>query len=206
MSTVYSSTNNSGQSVTGLNSAAAGKWEYNASNETEGTQSQSTQADTWANNEVAYGTFSCSRYVSGASDLEPGADGTSTGTFSFSFEVTVGDAAVTITNVWVHRVNTTDVSQASVAETTATFPVALSAGTHFFTWSSPALGTWSAGDYLLVEIDFDNTSEHGGDETITWRYGGTANHTQISAPWTIDHTPAGPAAGLRTLGLTGVGI
>ncbi len=163
-----------------------------------------TEAYTFTNLETGNWIYGCAKEQA-FTNPEPSTDGDNTGTFTMTFEITVGDTNVRFTDVLLHRVNSSGTSQASVSTGTTT-PVTMATGTHAFTFSSPAVGSWSSGDYLGIEVQYDNLSEHGGDESITFQFGNTGSTTDLSVPFTIDHTPAGPAAGLRTLSLTGAGV
>jgi hypothetical protein len=164
----------------------------------------STEAYTFANEETGSWLYGFAKEQAWT-NTEPGTDGSNTGTFTMRLEITTGDTNVRFDDVLLHRVNSSDVSQASVSTGTS-MPISMAAGTHTVTWSSPALGTWASTDYGGVEVQYTNTSKHGGSESVTFQFGDTANTTDISCVWTIDHTPPGPAAGLRTLGLTGAGV
>lgn len=162
-----------------------------------------TESYTFVNSETGVWLYGCAD-VQAFTNPEPGADGDNTGTFTMTFEITVGDANVRFDDVILHRVNSSGVSQASVSTGTSV-PVSMAAGTHAFTFASPALGTWAAGDYLGVEVQYTNTSDHGGDEIITFQFGNTALTTKLDVPFTLPGG-GGPSPGLRTLALTGAGI
>lgn len=202
MATTYEATN----STTGVHDfVSTPKHKRVLVNTTGGDRDTSaTEAYTFANSETGSWLYGCAKEQA-FTNPEPSSDGSNTGTFTMTLEITVGDTNVRFDDVILHRVNSSGTSQASVSTGTTT-PVSMAAGTHSFTFSSPALGTWASGDYGGVEVQYTNTSSHGGSESVTFQYGDAANTTGLSAVWTIDHTPPGPAAGLRTLALTGAGV
>lgn len=129
----------------------------------------------------------------------PGADGTS-GNYTVTVEVNTGNIELTL-DCAVARVNSSGTVQGGPTTSDGGGQTA-SAGTKTYNFTSPSLGTWASGDRLRVTFTQVNANKHGGDEVCTHDIGSAG--TRVSAPWTI--TPAGPSAGLRTLGLSGVGI
>lgn len=106
----------------------------------------------------------------------PGSSGLSAGTFTVHVNVTTPGSSMHL-NVAVLRVNSAGVVQATATGTEVT----LSAGVKTFTFSSPALGTWSAGDRFAIELLVRNAASSGGSHTTIWEVGGSSD--TVVAPW-----------------------
>lgn len=91
---------------------------------------------------------------------EPGLNGTSTGTFTVECNVTSGNANIVV-SAQLRRINSAGVVQAS--SSTSSEQSGGSTGVKSFTFNSPALGTWSAGDRLRVDYVFRSTASHGNN-------------------------------------------
>lgn len=130
---------------------------------------------------------------------EPGDQGTS-GNYSASVEINATDGSTTL-DLLIVRVNSSGTEQGSPVGSDGGAQT-VAAGTLTYNWTSPSLGTWTAGDRLKVYWRWVNSDLHGQPEDSTQDIGSAG--TTITAPWTF--AVGGPAAGLRTLALTGAGV
>jgi hypothetical protein len=127
---------------------------------------------------------------------EPGTNGTSTGAFTVEVDVSVTIADLSL-RVYLVRVNGSDVVQATVESSEGSVTLS-TVQQYLFTWTNPALGTWSAGDRLMVRFGIVNASSHGGDELLTLVTDSAS--AQILTPFTAGAT-TGTATGV--FGFTG---
>lgn len=94
---------------------------------------------------------------------------TSTGSFSVEVNISSAQSNTTVHTV-IHRVNSSNVSQASAAAATQS---SATTGLKTFSYSSPALGTWASTDKLRVDVVVTNNNAHGGAVGPTWDTGTT---------------------------------
>lgn len=132
---------------------------------------------------------------------DPGASGTSTGSFTAKANITTGASDMTIAAFLAH-VDSAGTVQGSEAQASQG-AVTATAGIKSFTWASPALGTWAAGDRLRVRFRFTRNAGVHGTATVTLDTGDGANDT-VAAPWTIVNVlDAGTASIANTSSVTG---
>lgn len=126
---------------------------------------------------------------------DPGTDGV-TGDFSTEINVTTGDNNIQASVAW-RRVNSSCVTQATSAFTSEQ---QCSAGVKTFSAVGVSLGTWVAGDRLVVIYRFRSTKAHGGAASITIETGTT--DTETVAPWSPAQTlsDVGAIASAEALG------
>lgn len=136
-------------------------------------------------------------YVSPIGD--PGSSGISTGTFTFKLNVTVSASGVFIRPTLM-RLNSSGALQASQAMSQDTSGTT---GVKTFTFSNPALGTWSSGDRLAVQVVVTNSNSHGGAKGATWETGGS-NDVAITT-WTLASVVTGGASLFSTGTLSATG-
>ncbi|TMI77087.1 MAG: hypothetical protein E6H05_01665, partial [Bacillati bacterium ANGP1] len=110
----------------------------------------------------------------------PGAVGV-TGDYIFSMYVTTANANIQLSAA-VARVNSAGVQQAISGS--ATEQSAGTTGPKSFTFTAPALGTWSAGDRLRVTYRFRNTAASTQSVTFGTPVAGWGYSNMVTAPWT----------------------
>lgn len=108
---------------------------------------------------------------------EPGVRGTSIGAFAVEVDVQTGTASI-MGSVALRRVNAAGVTQVTGA---FTLEQAMTAGTKTFAPVGTTLGTWAAGDRLVVIYRFRSTATMGSALSLTIRTG-TAN-AEVTVPW-----------------------
>lgn len=117
----------------------------------------------------------------------PGANGAS-GDYTVEVNVTTADANITI-NTAVARVNSSGTVQSGPVNSNGGAQSAGSVGVKTFSFTSPNLGTWSAGDRLRVSYIFTSTKTMGGaaavgierdsaDAEVLTPFTSATNHTQ----------------------------
>ena len=116
---------------------------------------------------------------------DPSDQGDATGSWSFELNVVTGDAGIAA-NVYIYRVNSGGTVQAGPIESSETDggTVTLTSGVQTFTWSSPALGTFQAGDRVRVRVSGTNGGHQNIDITLGWN----TTDSEFIAPYTL----AGP--------------
>lgn len=129
-------------------------------------------------------------YATPASDPS---SGTSTGTFTVQVNVT-STFSTTSGQCQLHRANSAGTIQASSGYFGS--QALSSAGVHTFSTTNPALGTWAAGDRLVVEVRVTNGSTHAG-RGCTFETGGTSD--TVVAPWSASITNNDSGSGTITL-------
>jgi hypothetical protein len=107
-----------------------------------------------------------------------------TGTFTAVLNVSTA-AAGTNARCYLQRVNSSGVQQAEVVSPTGYLSTATT-GDKTWTWTDPALGTWAAGDRLVLRVEVQNTNAHGGAVGPTWD--NTAANTRLDTPYVIPVT------------------
>lgn len=138
---------------------------------------------------------------------EPGANGTSTGSFTVEVNVITAQTDVSIV-VAVARVNSAGTVQGTpvAAASQASSP----AGIKTFSFTNPALGTWAAGDRLRVEYRFVRAAGGHGNVSVVVRSNTT--DAEAATPFTPTATvgygrvlwaelevPAAPVADVGTV-------
>jgi hypothetical protein len=141
------------------------------------------------------GTYEETDYGLSATGV-PSTDGSNTGTWTLEVVLTNVDSNINA-NPTISRINSSGTVQSGPianAEGNQTM-----ASSRTFTWSSPSLGTWAAGDRLRVNFQWSNESTHGGDETIDLTISSTG--TRITTPWTLASTADPKLGALATMGI-----
>jgi hypothetical protein len=110
----------------------------------------------------------------------PGVQG-SAGDYSAKFNVTSGSTNIQL-SVVLARVNSSGTVQAS---SSASAEQVASAGVKTFSFSSPSLGTWAAGDRLRIQYRLRNTQAHGNTSIS---FGANTTNEEVVTPWTIAET------------------
>lgn len=109
---------------------------------------------------------------------EPGSDG-QTGDYTVEVQVNNGDNNI-FASIALRRVNSSCVTQQTSAFSSEQ---QASGGLLTFNFSAEDLGTWAAGDRLVVIYRFRSAKEHGGDASIDIE-ANTVN-AEVVAPWTL---------------------
>ena len=115
----------------------------------------------------------------------PSDQGDATGSWSYELNIVTGSADAQA-NVYLYRVNSGGTIQAGPIECAETDGnvYTTTAAVHTFTWSSPALGTFQAGDRVRVRTSVTVPGHQNVDLTLGWN---TAD-SEFIAPYTL----AGP--------------
>ena len=110
---------------------------------------------------------------------DPSDQGDATGSWSYELNVITGSADV-VANVFLYRVNSGGTPQAGPIES-AEAGQALTAGIKTYTWSSPALGTFAAGDRVRVLVSATNGGHQNQDISLGWN----TSDEEFIAPYTL---------------------
>lgn len=132
-------------------------------------------------------------YTISESELGEGVD---VGTHTFILEVTSGDSNMDC-NVRVQRYNSSDSLQQS--SSLAGSQTLSSAQEYTFTMSSVDLGTWSAGDYLAINVQLTSTSMHSAAQV-------SIGHAVAASTQTRHTFPESEAAAVDKNGTDTVGV
>jgi hypothetical protein len=113
----------------------------------------------------------------------PGANGTSTG--SFTVEVRIGSTGSSVITVrpFLARADASGNNLSSEIAPAQAAQTCTANSTFTFTWSSPALGTWAAGDRLKVIYVFVSSQTMGGAASVTVSFN-TAN-SEVITPFSV---------------------
>lgn len=117
----------------------------------------------------------------------PGTNGAA-GNYTVEVNVTAANANITI-NTAVARVNSSGVVQSGPVNSNGGAQSAGATGVKTFSFTSPNLGTWSAGDRLRVSYIFTSTQSHGGAAAVDIERNTTS--VEVVTPFTPsqqDHT------------------
>jgi len=107
----------------------------------------------------------------------PGTDGLSIGAFTVILRASAASGTNSL-QVTLARVNSSNVVQAQTALSTAQ-SISTTPTDKTFSFTDPALGTWTTGDRFRVRIRMNTTG--ASPRAITIEAGGT--HTKITVPW-----------------------
>lgn len=110
---------------------------------------------------------------------DPGTEGTA-GNFTVIVRITVQNANIGI-RVFLRRYNSGGVGQGTEVEASQGSQTA-GAASRTFTWTSPALGTWAAGDRLLIRVQHTNTS---GSMNQSATVGVDTDADTVATPFTV---------------------
>lgn len=110
---------------------------------------------------------------------DPSSGGISTGSFTVVLNVSAASSS-TQARCYLLRVNSAGVTQAEVVSPDGYISTATT-GDKTWSWTSPALGTWAAGDRLVVRVEVQNNNTHGGSAGPTFNL--AATNTRVNTPF-----------------------
>lgn len=126
----------------------------------------------------------------------PGASGSNAGTFTVSIRITTGNSNLTVRPRLARRNGSTIFGTGIPPNEAAQV---CNVGTYTFTWTSPNLGSWAAGDQLVVAPFFANGTNAMNQSC---QFGVGASSDVVETPWTgpVQSVSGSGAASFEFLG------